>query len=72
MEFRVIELPTALAFLGVIVSRRREDERKTGYSIGGPRDLGSGESVVGVFPSPERPGDPGFPASIEHLGQLEG
>jgi hypothetical protein len=50
-----------LWFLGIITERRHrpiaQDNRQfTGYSISGPRDLGSRRWIVGWFPDEAAPG----------------
>ncbi len=54
--FRVFDLPTPIASLGILVKRYHEtntDRPPTGYSLSGPRDLGSGYWLAGQWPGPE-------------------
>jgi len=53
--FKIFELPTTLASIGFVVSRRHEDPHELaegyseGYSMSGPRDLGSGRWLSGAW-----------------------
>lgn len=55
--FRVCDLPTEIASLGIVVKRfhaRTNRERPpTGYTLSGPRDLGSGYWLGGQWPAPD-------------------
>jgi hypothetical protein len=63
-EFRVIDLRGSVAFLGVTVVRLiaewTKDGEPTGYSMTGPRDLGSGYWLSGTW-ARDTPDDPGLP-----------
>jgi hypothetical protein len=53
--FRVIDLPTPVAFLGILVSRQHADpDGEGGYSLSSPRDIASGFHLAGVFPRRDR------------------
>jgi hypothetical protein len=63
VEFRVFELPTPLAFLGIVVERRHHlntDDAPMGYIFSSPRDLGSQLWLTGHFPAGE--GDDVYPS----------
>lgn len=52
VDFRVVELPSRLAFLGICVSRQHWClDNGTGYMIGGPRDRTGEFSVAGLYPA---------------------
>jgi hypothetical protein len=59
-EFRIFDLPTPLAFLGILVEREHASDkhlasdsgtRPSGYALGGPRELAGLARLVGFFPA---------------------
>jgi hypothetical protein len=60
--FRVFDLPTRLAFLGIVVSRMHATDSENSadesghttatYTLGGPRSLVGGFYLAGIFPAP--------------------
>jgi len=58
MDFRVVELPTSVAFLGIVVSLLHGPrDLHRGYMLGGPKDIVTGHTLQGFFPLPD-PVDP--------------
>jgi hypothetical protein len=58
LDYRVLDLPTSLAFVAVRVVRRHFDpdelsEHSPAYTLTGPRDMVTHqEQLIGVFPAP--------------------
>jgi hypothetical protein len=54
VSYRVIDLPTAFSFLGLVVSLKHlPPDWEGGYSLGGPKDITTGAMVQGMFPAPD-------------------
>lgn len=54
VAYRVIDLPTAFSFLGLVVSLQHlPPDIGGGYGLAGPKDITTGAMVQGKFPAPD-------------------
>lgn len=69
VDFRVVTLPSRLAFLGVCVTRRhRSLGTGTGYMVGGPRDRTGRYFIAGLYPAPDDDDNPS-PSLVYETGR---